>query len=217
MVGVLILIHHYVSEAVLVLGQNVRVVLQHMQGIEQKVIEVHSIVGFQLPLILFIDIVYYLRLWTSVAVFKELLRIGVCLLFLTDDGGKVGLRELLAVYILLFYYVLYYSFLVNCIVNNEVLIIACSVIMLPQNSQAHSMESHYPHSGTWSHQLFYSVTHLFCRLVGECHCKDAVRTDALFNKICNSVGHGGCFTAAGSCKNKQRPLCMSRRLLLFFI
>ena len=217
MVGVLILIHHYVSEAVLVLGQNVRVISQHMKGIEQKIIEVHSIVGFQLPLILFIDIVYYLRLWTSVAVFNELLRVRIRLLFFADDGGKVGLRKLLAVYILLFYYVLYYSFLVHCIVNNEVFIVACSVVMLSQNSQAHSMESHYPHPGTWTHQLFYPFSHLARCLVGECYGQNAIRAYTLFNKICNSVGHGCSLATSGSCQNKQRPICMSRRLLLFFI
>ena len=63
-------------------------------------------------------------------------------------------------------------------------------------------------------ECVYPVSHLTCRLVGECHCEDRPSTDTLLDKMCNSVRDRLGLARTRPCHNEKWTLRVERGFLL---
>ncbi len=217
MVCILIFVYHYVAKASLVFGKCGRALPQHMQCVYQKVIKVHGIVLFQLCLICTVYIVYHLVFEFSAVKLEIFIGAYVCFFLLAYYRAQICLRKELYIYILLFNYVLYQGFLIHCVIYYKVPLVSDHIVVLSENSEAHCMKSHYPHSGTVADELFHTLSHLARCLVGEGHRQNLIRTHALLYQVCDSVCHRGGLAAAGSRQYQKRTVDMSYRLLLLWV
>ena len=188
-----------------------------MQGVDQKVVEIHGVVAFELVLIFLVDPVDDLAAEVIALGLKVCLRTDIVFFLFADCCGKVCLRIELRVNILLFHDVFYQRFLIDRIVNDEIPLITNRLAMLAQNPQTHRVEGHDPHPGASADQLLDTLTHLSGSLIREGHCQNLIRAHALFDQIGDAVRHGRGLAAARACQNQQRPVDMRRRLALLCI
>ena len=216
-VGILIFVHEDVTETVLIIREDIRIVTQHMQGVDQKVIKVHGVVPFELLLIGPVDTADHLAAEVVRLGLEVFPRADVMLLLLADCCGKVGLRIELRVNILLLHDGFYQRFLIDRIVHDEVVLIADSLTMLTQDTQAHGMKSHDPHARASADQLLDTFSHLAGRLIGEGYRQNLIGTHALLDQVRDAVRHRRGLPAARARQDQQRSVNMGRRLALFWI
>ena len=197
-VGVLILVHHDVSEALTVILKYVRIVPQKVISVEKKIVKIHGVVLLKRRLIVLVDSVIHLGGRSLHLHFPELLRIPVTLLVLAYDGGDQRERIVLGIDVSLFINVLQYRLLVHGVIHNKTGGVAHLLRVFSQHPQTHGVEGHDPHAGAYSHQFFHTVTHLPGSLVSEGHCQDVVGPYAFLDEVSDPVSHGLGLAGTGS-------------------
>ena len=188
-VRVLILVHHDVAEALLIVGQHIRVCLEELHCFQEQIIKVQRIV---LPKEILI------RPITGGNACLEIIR-RLTLVALTvyhfvfrgaDGREHRSLPQLLRVYVQLLHDLPHRSLLVIRIVNAEVIVIADAVNEAAQYAHTARMESRNPYSlRPTLHERIHATPHLRRRLVRKCDCKDIPRGHLFLpNQISNAVG-----------------------------
>ena len=112
------------------------------------------------------------------------------------------------------------GFLVICIINCKIIIIAKAVDVTSQNTYTCRMESGYPHTVATdiTRDPVDTLPHLVCSLICKCDRKDIPRIDSLLrNQICNPVCQDSGLSRSCSCKDQKRSFRIKNRLLLAFI
>ena len=181
MVGILILVHHYVSEPVLIFCKNPLVLLQKPYGVEKKVVEVHGVVCPEIFLVLRIKGVNDLCLVVCLGVCFVILRRHLLFLAVAYDGENVGSRKLFVVYVKLLQDSLHQSLLIRRIVNHKTRIKAQNLPVNAKKPQAHGVKCHYPHIPARgnSRKFLHPASHLSRRLVGEGDGQNVIRAYSL--------------------------------------
>ena len=210
-VGVLILVHHDVLEALLVLQQHVGEVAQQDVHVEQQVVEVHRVAVVQALVIHLVDGAY----GGSLGVDVGLVNLGVLHVFLRPQQVALGHRDAaqhiaglvgLGVEVQLFDNLLDGGLAVVGVVDGEAVGVAQLVAVAAQQTGEDRVESAHPQVACLAaHQVNNTLLHLAGGLVGEGQRQDMERVHALLHEVRNAVGQRACLAAAGAGDNHHGP------------
>ena len=181
MVGVLILVHHYVSEPVLIFCKNPLILLQQPYGVEKKVVEVHGVVCPEILLVLRVKGVNDLCLVVDLGAGFVILRRHLLFLAVAYDRENVCRRKFFVVYVKLLQDSLHQSLLIRRVVNYKSRVKTQNLSVNAKKPQAHGVKCHYPHipAGGNSRYLLHPASHLSRSLVGEGDGQNVVRAYSL--------------------------------------
>ncbi len=136
LVGILIFVHHYVSEPALIFQQHSFIFLKKLHGIEKQVVKVHGIVFLQCLLVCVINLPRHLCFEVIPVDLEVVFRRDALLFAFADDAEKVCRRISLSVDIRFFAYVSDEGLLVRRVVNCEVFAVAQNFSVSPQYPEA---------------------------------------------------------------------------------
>ena len=215
MVGVLILVHHVVVEAVLVVFQHVRAGAEQLDRVEDQVVKVHRVRGFQAVLVHPVCFRDPLEAEIIPSPTREFLRVYQRILCAPDFTQNRFDRQFLFVDLQSFQAVLHHPAGIVGIVNGEVRSISQSVRIAAQHARAGGMERRGPHlTAVFAEHGNQAVFQFARRFVREGDGHDPVRVAPFLNQIRNTVDQNGRFSAAGSRQNQKRSIFVPDGLLL---
>ena len=218
-VGVLVLIHQNITEALLIVLQHLRCLLKQRHGLQQQVIKVQRIVRLQLLLVLPVAVCDPPHPEIPARILLKLLRIRAFVFGRGNQRQHLPLLQHLRIDVQGLQHLPHHGSLIICIINRKVTGIADKLDVTPQNPHAHAVEGGNPHlAGSLSHQLIHAVPHFPGRLVREGNGQNIPGLHAaVFDEIGDAVGQHPGFSASGTCQHQQRPLRTADRLRLLLI
>ena len=101
-VCILIFIYHYVTETILIIFEDRRMLFQKMQGVTQQIVKVHGVVLFESALVTFVGVVDYSGPEVFSFSFDIIFRIAVVFFFFADYAEQIIDRVFLGIYVLFF-------------------------------------------------------------------------------------------------------------------
>ena len=206
-VGVLVLVHRDLDEAVLVLCQDVRMLLEQLVGVDEQVIEVHGVGTLEATLQLVVDAGGRL----------QGRRVGHALELVRQDQGVLGAgnaradaveREALGLDVEVGHDLLDEALGVVVVIDGEVVPEAEGLGVLAQDAHAHGVEGADPHAARAARQQRpQALAHLGRGLVGERDGEDAPGTHALVgDHVGDAVREHARLARAGAGQHEQRPV-----------
>ena len=212
-VGVLVLVHHEVAEAVLIGLAHVRVVLQQQVAVQKKVVEVEGVGCAQA---LLQPLVHALGHLPHRVVRVEVTGGNEVVLRLGDAVHQLVHGKALRVDVQLGHDVLVQPLQIVRVVNGEVLREAQPLGVGPQHAHAHGVEGGHPHaSRARAHELRQTLAHLGGRLVGEGDGEDLPRSrQVLLQDVGDAVREHARLAGAGAGQHQKRSLGGNDRLSL---
>ena len=216
-VGILILVHHDISEARSVVFEYVRVLLQKLHSVPQKVIKVHGVCSHQLVRIAAVYLIDLLLVREPASVSQKVFRTLFTLLALAYDRDDHRRRSRLIVDLELLAYPLHKGLLVSLVIDRKARLIAQSFRRVSEHAKAHGMESHDPHAISFTHQAFHPASHLTGRLICECNGQYAAWIYALIYHVRHAVSHCRGLAGTRSREYQYRPVQMPHSLILFTV
>ncbi len=215
MVGILILIHANVAEALLILLQHIGVIAQKLQGAHQQVVKVHSIRRTQttLQLKVYASGLFFLRTRSAP---QHVLRPNHGVFRSRNLGANHVDRELFLLNGERLHNVANHATRVIVIVDGELAGITQQVGVLAQHTHAHGVEGAHPHAArTIGQKRTQTLAHLSCSLIGKGDGKNLPRTYAqIGNHVRNTKRQHARFTRASTREHQQRSLAGKNRLAL---
>ena len=263
-VGILILIHHDVAEAVAVFFQNVRELLEQLDRQHNDVVEVQCIGCLQALLVKLINLRHDFLTIIS-ARFAQQVLCGHHLVLSGADGGKDSFRShRLFLDIQLLERILDDTNRVIGIIHRKAPVVPQILNLSAQDSHARRMEGGGLNiQCLFAEHRFQTLLEFSCRFVGKGNGKDipwsyrtvcndsgqtlpgdvtviqliiqiclqkcqilfshpgrdivAVIGVAILHHICDAVDNNGCFSAACTCQNEDRTLCLKNSLPLLIV
>ncbi len=214
-VRILVLVDADLAEALLVLGEHLRVLAQELESLHEEVVEVHRIGTCQPAVELVID-PCCLLVQGRVAVRAELFWPLHRILRIRDAGTDGIQRILLRIDIELVHDGLHETLGIIVVVDGERPRVAQKLAVLPEHAHAHGMEGADPHATDAArHDGREALAHLIGSLVREGDGKDLPGTDPF---VCNHVGdphrEDAGLARTGASKDEKRPLRAEDRLPL---
>ena len=212
-VGVLVLVHQDVAEALLVVVQHVGAGLQQVDGHQQQVVEVHG-VGRQQPLLVLAVDLGDPALHDGPGPAGVGLEVDQLVLGGRDEGVDGPGRELLGVEVEVPDHVPGQADGVGLVVDGEVALVAEAGGVPAQDAHARGVEGRHPHApGHRADQGLDPLAHLLGRLVGEGDGQDLERGDALLgDQPGDAVGQHPGLARAGAGHDQQRAVRVGDRL-----
>ena len=219
-VGVLVLVHHDIAEAVLVRGQNLVVGVEQLHGLHQKVVKIQRVVLFQPLLVFFVGIRdAHIAKAESLVFLSVLERRSQLVLCRGDLAENLPLPKVFGVDLKVFAHLLHQCFLVVRVVDGKGGLIAQIFDVAAQDSHAHGVEGGDPDAlGAKADQLVDALPHLSRRLIGESDGKNVPGIDpALVHEIGDPVRDHSGLAAPGSRQDQNRAFGPFYGLRLLFI
>ncbi len=215
MVGVLILVHANVAEALLILLQHVGVIAQKLQGAHQQVVKVHSIRRTQTTLQLKVHAGSLFFLWARSAP-QHVLRTNHGVFSSRNLGANHVDGELLLLNGERLHNVAHHAARVVVVVDGELAGITQQVGVLAQHAHTHGVEGAHPHAArTIGQKRTQTLAHLSCSFVGKGNGKNLPRTYAqIGNHMRNTKRQHARFARASTREHQQWPLAGKNRLAL---
>ncbi len=178
-VGVLILVHEEVFEAVAVLGAQL-FVAEDALGPEQQIIEVAGPVLLQAFLVEAVGVQGLAGPGVR-GLFGRFRRQQAAVLPIGDDLQHLARVELLLRQAQLGQHLLHEALLIGGIEDDEVAADGAALAFAPEDAGAEAVEGAHPERfARHAHELLHALAHLLRRLVGEGDGEDRGRVDALF-------------------------------------
>ena len=206
-VGVLILVHHDVTEALAVAVQHRRMIRQQFQRLDQQIIEVQGIVGLQAGLVLQEHVVDHLAAVVLLRLPEPLVRTHEFVLRIRDLAGQLAGGQELFVNIQPFEDLLQHGLLVVIVINHEGAGIAQLFDIPAEHPGAGGVEGGDPSVlRLIAHHGRDALLHFLGSLVGKSQRKDVPRRHAVIQQIGNTAGQRTGFAGASAGKNKHRAL-----------
>ena len=218
-VRVLVLIHHDVAEALLVIVQHVRLGLQKLHRLHKEVVKIKRVVGLHLLLILLVDTGYPLPGKIPLRPEAESFRGNHLVLGGGDSGQKVPLPVNLRIDLEILTYIPHQRLLVIRVVDGKVGIIAQTVYMPAQDAHAGRVEGADPDAlRAKADDIVHPLPHLPGRLVGEGDGQDVPGIDPpLLDEVGDPVGQDPGLPGACPGQDEERALRVVYSLPLLFI
>ena len=218
-VGILVLIHHNVLKAFLVSPENFPVRTEKLHCFHDQVIKIHGIV-FPESLLVFLVCLGNLLLpvipYGTAGIFLRRYQ----LIFGRGNCGKNSpLLHGLGINHQTLTDLFHHRFLVVCVINGKVIVIAHPVGIAAQYPHAGGMEGGDPDAvRAYAHNILHTLLHLPRCLVGkgDCHNIPWVYPQFIY-QVSNSVGKHTGFSRTCASQQKNRPLCGKDALFLLFI
>ena len=213
-IGVLVLVHHDIAVLAPAGLQGIGMFPEESQGQEDEVVEVHGVAGMEGALV---AASHVLGECADRGVFETAPAAAV--LELAEHGQHRSSIGLLSLGRDLAEDFLHRSELVAGVVDDEVLLIAQFLDVLPENPHTERVER--AQGGAFEERVFRCpgilasfsylgdhlvdpLEHLLGCLVGEGHRQDVSRSDALANHVGNPAGQGARLARAGSGQDEDR-------------
>ena len=213
-VGVLVLVHADLAEAVLVALQDLRAPAQQLKGLDEQIIKVHGVCLGEAA----VQLTVRARGGTvrRVGGACHLVRTHQRVLSRGDLGANRVHRKLLLVYIQVSHDGLDQAARVVVIVDGEVGAIPHKLRVLAQHAHAHGVEGAGPHAArAVGQQGLQALAHLGGGLVGERDGQDLPRLHALVcDHVRDAVREHARLAGARSREHQQRPTRALRGLAL---
>ena len=214
-IGILVLVDHDVPEFFLIIGQDIRLPAEQLDGQYQKIIKIQRVVLLQ-PLLVGIIASRILLFDPSGRIFLIFFR-SDHLVFCRGNLTKNRLLLIdLRIQLQQADYLLHDLSAVIRVIDGEVILVADKIDVSPQNPAAGRMKGGNPDAlGSGRHQLIDALPHLSRRLVREGDRHDIPRTHlSLGNEVCDPTGQRPCFSGACARQNQKRPFRRCDRLPL---
>ncbi len=214
-VGVLVLVHQQVAEALLVVAQDLGVGLEQVHRHHQEVVEVHG-AGRQQPLLVLLVHVGDAALVDGVGRAPVRLEVHQLVLGLTDHGMDAARRELLDVDVQVPQHVAGEAVGVGLVVDGERGAVTEPRGVPTQDAHAGGVEGGDPHAlGHRAHQGSHALLHLVGRLVGEGDGEDLERRHApVGDQVGDAVGEDPGLAGPRPGHDQQRSLLVEHRVPL---
>ena len=230
-VGVLILVHHDVFEAVLIFEQHVGVVAQQDVHIEKEVVEVHRHSVAKAVIVELVNLGNH----GLVGILVGLLDFGVVGVILRREEVALGHRDAthhiagavglgvegavgLGVEVEVLDNLLESRFAVVVVIDGEGVDVANPLRLGTQNAGEDGVEGAHPDvAGLAAYQLHDTLLHLGCRLVGEGEGKDVKGVDPQVDEMGYAIGQRARLATARAGNNHHRPFGAGGSLALRFI
>ena len=199
-IGILVLIHHDIAEALLINGQNIRMLHKEPYGLVDQIIKIQRVILLQTLLIFRVDIGHIPAPIASSFIPRILLRREEFLLRLGNGGDHPPYGILLLVQPQMFQRLLDDGLLIIRIVNIEIVLSPQLLVKPPQYAYTHGVKGLDPDllRSVRQHPV-HTLPHFLRRLVGEGDGKDIARVHALsFYEVGDPVGDHSCFSASCS-------------------
>ena len=219
-VGVLVLVHHDVEEAVLIGRQHLFVRVKEFHRAHEKIVKIQRVVLFEPLLVLLVGVRDLLVPEAVTCVLLPVLERRDQLVLRGRDLGKDGsLPELLGVDLQVLAHFLHQRFLVVRIIDRKRGLIAQKFYMAAQDPDAHGMECGDPDAlRAESDQIVDTLSHLARRLIGK---GDGENIPGIYAAVIQKIGDPVCdhprLSASGPREDQNRPLRMPDRFPLLFI
>ena len=212
-VGVLVLVHHEIAEAVLVGLAHVLVILQQQVAVEQKVVEIEGVGRAQPLLQTLVDALSHLAHGVAG---REIARSDQVVLRLGDAVHQLVDGEALRVDVQLGHDFFVQPLHIVGVVDGEVLCEAQPLGVGAQHAHAHRVEGGHPHAPrARAHELRQTLAHLGGRLVGEGDGEDLPRgRQVLLQDVGDAVGEHPRLAGTGAGQHQKRTFRSHNRLAL---
>ena len=215
-VGVLVLVHHDVAEALLPGGAGIGVGLEQEHRLQDHVVEVHRVGGVQPALVEGVH-----RGDGLLEEVAHLVAVGLRrqepVLRPRDGGVHRPRREALGVELELLDAGLHEPHLVGLVVDREARPVADPLGVAAEQPPAGRVEGHHPHArgGAPAHEPLHPLLHLVRGPVGERDRQDlARRGDARLDQVRDPVGEHARLARPGPGDDEQRAVGVHDRLAL---
>ena len=217
MVGILIFIHHDILPAVLVIFQNFRMGFEKMNGFAKKIVKIECSRFVKFPLIksIYLRSNFHPVIAVSFRKVKHILRVFKAL-FRMAYGAENGLRgKLLFFHIKRFKAFFHHPKAVIRIIYGKTFRKVDKFRITAKNSYAHAVEGGSKNFLRIKTEFRHkAVFEFISRFVGKSYGKNVPGAHSGFDKPCDPCDKYSCFSAARSCKNKERTFLMHNRLHL---
>ena len=203
-VGVLILVHHDVTETFAVALQHRRMIRQQLEGLDQQIVEIQGVVGLQAGLILQIDIVDHLAAVILLGFAEPLVRAHELVLRIGNFGRQLAGRQELLIDIQPLEDLLQHGLLVIIVINDKGAGVAQLLDIPAEHPGTGGVEGGDP--GVLclvAHHGGNALLHLLGRLVGKGQGQDIPRRHAVIQQICHTAGQRAGLAGTGARKNKD--------------
>ena len=218
-IGILILIHHDISETFLIVFQNISAVLKKLYGLYDQIIKIQRIISAQSSLIfpIYLSNLLFNKVLTCIQF--HLIRCDQFIFCMGNLFQKRTFLCFLGVNIQFSAYFFHQSFLIFCVINSKSGIIPKTVNITTQNTHTGRMECGNPYAlGTKSHYFIYTFSHLTGCFICKCDSQNVPGIDSLFiYQVSNAVGKYSCLSRTRSRKDQQWTFCMVNGFLLLRI
>ena len=218
-VGILVLIHHDIAEAVLVVLQHFRMGVEQVHGLHQKVVKIQGVVLLQDFLVFLIAVADLSAVVVPSAHMVLPVAEGTDQFVLggRDGSEDLPLLQLFGVDPQALADIFHDRLLIIRIIDRKGILVAQQVDMTAQDPDAHGMEGRDPDAfRPETDQAVHPVPHFAGCLIGKCNGQDVPGVDLTFlHQIGDPVGNDPGLAAAGTGQNKNRPFCLADGLLLF--
>ena len=189
-IRVLILINHDISEPLLISLQYIIAVLKQLNSFYDQIIKIERIISSKCCLIFTINLSCSFLIEICSGIHLHLIRIQKLILRMGNLRQKCAFLNFLCIDVHLAADFFHQGFLVICIIDRKIIIIAKAVDVTSQNAHTCRMESGYPHtaSADIACDPVDTLSHFVCSLICKCDRKDIPRIDSLLrNQICDPV------------------------------
>ena len=219
-VGVLVFVHHYIAEHLLIFPEDIRVLLEQLHGEHNEIIEIEGIRRAKFLLIMHVHFRHDFLI-IAPGRERELLRIDKRVL-----GARYGVEQsarlhLISVDLELFHRFFRKRLLILAIENIETLVVAEHCDLAAQDAAADIVKcpdvlrKHHPAvlgRLALCQEPPDTLAHLAGRLVGKGHRQDSVRGDFfLIDEIGDAVRERFRLARSGAGQNQNRPFCRENR------
>ena len=206
-VGVLVLVHADLTEALLVGVEHLRVLGEKLEGLHQEVVEVHGIGALQAALQHAVDL-RRLALQRRLGLALHLVRHDQAVLRRRDLRADGLDGELLGVHVELGHDGLDQALRVIVVVDSEVWLVAYELRVVAQHAHAHGVEGADPHAaGAAGEKRVETLAHLGRRLVGERNGEHLPRAHALVSDhVRDAVREHARLAGARAGKHQKRTM-----------
>ena len=189
-IRVLILINHDISEPLLISLQYIIAVLKQLNSFYDQIIKIERIISSKCCLIFTINLSCSFLIKICSGTHLHLIRVQKLILRMGNLCQKCTFPDFLCIDVHLAADFFHQGFLVICIIDRKIIIIAKSVDVTSQNTHTCRMESGYPHTASTDVACdpIDTLTHFVCSLICKCDRKYIPRIDSLLrNQICDPV------------------------------
>ena len=220
-VRILVLVDHDVAEALLIVLKHLRLRLEQLHGLQQKIVEVERVVLMQL-LFIKLEAVRHLphaQVPAAGLLLSELERAHAPVFRTGNHRQHHALLKHLRVDAELLQHLLHQRPLIIRIIDGEIRFVAETIDIAPEDANTHRVEGRYPDlTRLRSNQPVDTLPHLPRRLIRERDRKDVPRRDTtVLDEVGHTMRQHTRLPGTRTRQHQQRPLRAAHRLTLLLI
>ena len=204
-VGVLILVHHDIAEALAIALQHRRMIRQQLEGLDKQIVKVQGVVGLQAGFILQEDIVDHLAAIVLFGLPEPFIRAHELVLRIGDLGREFADGQELLVDIQPLEDFLQHGLLVIIVINHEGAGVTKLLDIAAEHTGTGGVEGGDPGIFRFiAHHFADALLHFLGSLVGEGQRENIPCGDAVVKQIRHAAGQRAGFAGTGAGKDQHR-------------